>query len=88
MRAFVFVFFKLLLTLRLNNQDAGEESVANLDKIRHANGNITTAELRLNMQKTMQNHAAVFRQADTLQEGKLNIVFLFLTLINLFLFFF
>ncbi|XP_014210642.1 succinate dehydrogenase [ubiquinone] flavoprotein subunit, mitochondrial [Copidosoma floridanum] len=49
--------------------DAGEESVANLDRIRYANGNVTTAELRLNMQKTMQTHAAVFRQADTLQEG-------------------
>ncbi|KAJ8679834.1 hypothetical protein QAD02_015621 [Eretmocerus hayati] len=50
-------------------QDAGEASVANLDSIRHASGNISTAELRLNMQKIMQNHAAVFRQADSLQEG-------------------
>ncbi|XP_058806631.1 succinate dehydrogenase [ubiquinone] flavoprotein subunit, mitochondrial [Phymastichus coffea] len=49
--------------------NAGEESVANLDKVRYANGNISTAELRLNMQKIMQNHAAVFRQADSLQEG-------------------
>ncbi|XP_014223391.1 succinate dehydrogenase [ubiquinone] flavoprotein subunit, mitochondrial [Trichogramma pretiosum] len=51
------------------SQNAGEESVANLDKVRFAKGNISTAELRLQMQKTMQTHAAVFRQADTLQEG-------------------
>ncbi|PSN31842.1 Succinate dehydrogenase [ubiquinone] flavoprotein subunit [Blattella germanica] len=48
---------------------SGEASVANLDSLRHANGSIPTATLRLNMQKTMQTHAAVFRTADTLQEG-------------------
>jgi succinate dehydrogenase (ubiquinone) flavoprotein subunit len=48
---------------------AGEESVANLDWIRHSNGSISTAELRLKMQKTMQTHAAVFREEKTLQEG-------------------
>ncbi|XP_044740596.1 succinate dehydrogenase [ubiquinone] flavoprotein subunit, mitochondrial [Chrysoperla carnea] len=51
------------------SQNAGEASVANLDKIRHANGSISTAALRLNMQKNMQAHAAVFRTAETLQEG-------------------
>ena len=40
---------------------AGEASVANLDKLRFANGSTPTAALRLAMQKTMQNHAAVFR---------------------------
>lgn len=49
--------------------NAGEESVANLDWVRNANGNVSTAELRLSMQKTMQTHAAVFRTAETLQEG-------------------
>lgn len=49
--------------------NAGEESVANLDWVRNANGSVPTADLRLNMQKTMQNHAAVFREAKTLQEG-------------------
>ena len=44
--------------------------MANLDAVRNANGTISTAELRLNMQKTMQTHAAVFREAQTLQEGK------------------
>ena len=41
--------------------NAGEASVANLDKVRFSNGSISTAQLRLKMQKTMQNHAAVFR---------------------------
>lgn len=49
--------------------NAGEESVANLDTVRYANGAIPTADLRLKMQKTMQTHAAVFRDAATLQEG-------------------
>ncbi|RMC15772.1 hypothetical protein DUI87_07976 [Hirundo rustica rustica] len=49
--------------------NAGEESVANLDKLRFANGSIRTSELRLNMQKAMQNHAAVFRTGSVLQEG-------------------
>lgn len=51
-------------------QNAGEETVANLDWVRNANGTISTADLRLTMQKTMQTHAAVFRMAETLQEGK------------------
>lgn len=49
--------------------NAGESSVANLDHLRQANGSVPTATLRLNMQKTMQTHAAVFRTAETLQEG-------------------
>ncbi|KAK7082860.1 hypothetical protein SK128_013781 [Halocaridina rubra] len=49
--------------------NAGEASVANIDKIRFAKGNVSTAELRLAMQKTMQNHAAVFRTGDVLVEG-------------------
>uniref|UniRef100_A0A674CVV0 Succinate dehydrogenase [ubiquinone] flavoprotein subunit, mitochondrial n=1 Tax=Salmo trutta TaxID=8032 RepID=A0A674CVV0_SALTR len=49
--------------------NAGEESVANLDKLRFANGSMRTSEIRLNMQKTMQNHAAVFRTGKVLKEG-------------------
>lgn len=48
---------------------AGEESVANLDKMRFANGTLRTSEIRLNMQKTMQAHAAVFRTGSVLKEG-------------------
>lgn len=43
--------------------------MANLDKLRFAKGNVSTAEIRLNMQKTMQNHAAVFRTGTVLKEG-------------------
>ena len=50
-------------------ENAGEESVANLDWARNANGSIPTADLRLSMQKTMQNHAAVFREEKSLKEG-------------------
>uniref|UniRef100_A0A8C0D8T7 Succinate dehydrogenase [ubiquinone] flavoprotein subunit, mitochondrial n=1 Tax=Balaenoptera musculus TaxID=9771 RepID=A0A8C0D8T7_BALMU len=49
--------------------NAGEESVMNLDKLRFANGSIRTSELRLNMQKSMQSHAAVFRVGSVLREG-------------------
>jgi succinate dehydrogenase (ubiquinone) flavoprotein subunit len=49
--------------------NAGEASVNNLDNLRFANGSISTAQLRLKMQKTMQNHAAVFRTGPVLQEG-------------------
>ncbi|XP_063407838.1 succinate dehydrogenase [ubiquinone] flavoprotein subunit, mitochondrial-like [Mytilus trossulus] len=51
------------------SQNAGEFSVANLDKVRNANGGTTTAELRLAMQKAMQNNAAVFRDGPVLEEG-------------------
>jgi succinate dehydrogenase (ubiquinone) flavoprotein subunit len=50
-------------------QNAGEESVANIDKLRHANGSLSTAEIRLKMQKAMQEHAAVFRDGPTLKAG-------------------
>ncbi|XP_056376722.1 succinate dehydrogenase [ubiquinone] flavoprotein subunit B, mitochondrial [Hyla sarda] len=49
--------------------NAGEESVENLDKLRFANGSTRTSELRINMQKTMQSDAAVFRTGSVLQEG-------------------
>ncbi|XP_074656151.1 succinate dehydrogenase [ubiquinone] flavoprotein subunit, mitochondrial-like [Tubulanus polymorphus] len=50
-------------------QNAGEESVANLDKIRYMDGKTPTADLRLDMQKAMQEHAAVFRDGPSLKEG-------------------
>eukprot|EP01111_Echinosteliopsis_oligospora_P002257 TRINITY_DN1329_c0_g1_i1.p1 TRINITY_DN1329_c0_g1~~TRINITY_DN1329_c0_g1_i1.p1 ORF type:complete len:632 (-),score=169.23 TRINITY_DN1329_c0_g1_i1:64-1959(-) len=49
--------------------DAGAATIANLDKIRFANGPRSTADLRLEMQRVMQNNASVFRQGDVLQEG-------------------
>ena len=40
-----------------------------LDKLRHAKGTRKTAELRLEMQKIMQTHAAVFRTQESMDEG-------------------
>ncbi|KAJ1884631.1 succinate dehydrogenase flavoprotein subunit, partial [Kickxella alabastrina] len=45
------------------------QSIKDLDYARTANGKHTTAEVRLKMQKTMQNHAAVFRTQDVMEEG-------------------
>jgi len=39
------------------------------DRLRHASGSTGTAEIRNNMQRTMQKHAAVFRTGDSMQEG-------------------
>jgi succinate dehydrogenase / fumarate reductase flavoprotein subunit len=44
-------------------------ALSRFDDIRHANGAVPTAELRLEMQKTMQADAAVFRTDKTLAEG-------------------
>lgn len=51
------------------NDSHVEPLLDRFDRLRHANGNIPTAELRLKMQKTMQTHAAVFRTGETLQAG-------------------
>ncbi|CAN5194922.1 succinate dehydrogenase flavoprotein subunit [soil metagenome] len=48
---------------------AGQESIERLDRLRHANGSLPTAELRRRMQRVMQDHAAVFRTGDLLEEG-------------------
>ena len=50
-------------------KDAGNQAYERLEKFRNANGPIPTSELRLNMQKTMQNNCAVFRTAEILEEG-------------------
>jgi succinate dehydrogenase / fumarate reductase flavoprotein subunit len=50
-------------------KNAGEASLERLDKWRYANGSQSTADIRLNMQHIMQEHAAVFRTHETLQEG-------------------
>ncbi|WP_420402826.1 succinate dehydrogenase flavoprotein subunit [Nisaea sp.] len=49
--------------------DAGEFAIARLDKMRHAKGGTRTAEIRLDMQRAMQQHAAVFRTTDLMQDG-------------------
>jgi len=42
--------------------DAGEATIAKLDKMRFADGEHTTAKIRGALQKSMQRHAAVFRK--------------------------
>jgi succinate dehydrogenase / fumarate reductase flavoprotein subunit len=49
--------------------DACDQALANLDRVRHANGSTPTAELRLAMQRAMQQDAAVFRTGETLANG-------------------
>ena len=49
--------------------DAGKNSVDRIEKLRNADGSRPTAEIRLEMQKVMQNHAAVFRTGETLDKG-------------------
>ena len=50
-------------------KDACDRSLANLDRLRHANGDTPTAVIRDRMQRTMQADAAVFRTGETLAEG-------------------
>jgi succinate dehydrogenase / fumarate reductase flavoprotein subunit len=49
--------------------ELAEAGLARFDRIRYADGGTPTAELRLRMQRTMQEHAAVFRTGETLDAG-------------------
>ena len=53
-------------------ETACDQALARFDRIRHAKGTENTATIRLNMQKIMQSHAAVFRTGDVLDEGVLS----------------
>jgi len=48
---------------------AGEESISRLDHFRNAKGKTPTAELRLAMQRAMQEDAGVFRTGEVMQQG-------------------
>jgi len=48
---------------------AGEASLARFDKTRYAKGGTKVADLRDQLQRTMQGHAAVFRNSKSLTEG-------------------
>ena len=53
------------------HKDSEDKALARFDRLRHAqNGKLSTAKIRLHMQKTMQAHAAVFRTQETLDEGR------------------
>ncbi|KFI32258.1 fumarate reductase [Haematobacter missouriensis] len=51
------------------NKASIDKALDRFDHFRHANGSVPTAELRLEMQRTMQADAAVFRTDKTLAEG-------------------
>ncbi|MBC7141588.1 MAG: succinate dehydrogenase flavoprotein subunit [Rhodobacteraceae bacterium] len=51
------------------NTASVDAALDRFDRLRNANGSISTADLRLEMQKTMQADAAVFRTDKTLAEG-------------------
>jgi succinate dehydrogenase / fumarate reductase flavoprotein subunit len=48
---------------------AGEEAIERLDAVRHATGPLKTGEIRMRMQRVMQDNCAVFRTAEILDEG-------------------
>ena len=51
------------------SKDVDDRALERLDRLRYADGGTPTSELRLKMQKTMQDHCAVFRTDETLKEG-------------------
>lgn len=54
---------------RALNEASVDQAMDRFDNLRHAKGGISTAELRNEMQVTMQQDAAVFRTEETLAEG-------------------
>ncbi len=48
---------------------ATDKALDRFDRFRHASGSTSTAEARLEMQKAMQSHCAVFRTGEVLNEG-------------------
>ncbi len=51
------------------NKASVDKAIERFDRFRHMDGGVPTAELRADMQKTMQEDAAVFRTDKTLAEG-------------------
>ncbi|NQU59903.1 MAG: FAD-binding protein, partial [Rhodospirillales bacterium] len=49
--------------------DSADFAIDRLDRLRHASGGTRTSEIRLAMQRTMQDNAAVFRTSEVLSEG-------------------
>ncbi|PXW70074.1 succinate dehydrogenase subunit A [Blastomonas natatoria] len=50
-------------------KDSADLALSRLDHFRNAKGGSPTAQIRMEMQKTMQKHAAVFRDTQLLSEG-------------------
>ncbi len=52
---------------------SSDMALGRLDRFRHAKGAMSTAEIRLRMQKVMQENCAVYRTGETLDEGSTKI---------------
>jgi succinate dehydrogenase / fumarate reductase flavoprotein subunit len=50
-------------------KDAGDLALSRLDRLRNADGDLPTQQIRVSMQQTMQTDAAVFRTQSSLAEG-------------------
>jgi succinate dehydrogenase / fumarate reductase flavoprotein subunit len=50
-------------------KDSADLALSRLDRLRHASGGTSTAQLRLRMQKVMQEDCAVFRTGEVLAQG-------------------
>jgi len=50
-------------------ENSADLALSRLDHYRNANGSTPTADLRLRMQKVMQNNCAVYRTGEVLEEG-------------------
>jgi succinate dehydrogenase / fumarate reductase flavoprotein subunit len=48
---------------------AADTAITRFDRVRHAKGRLKTGEIRVAMQRTMQDHCSVFRTAHVLEEG-------------------
>ena len=51
------------------DNDATDRVLSRFDALRYADGSESSAAIRLEMQKTMQKHAAVFRTGELMSEG-------------------
>lgn len=54
-------------------KNAGEESIAKIEALKHGKGTTPVAKIRKEMQKNMQRNAAVYRIHKTMEEGCKNI---------------
>merc|ERR1711907_597107 len=50
-------------------KNAGEQTITRLEWVRNSKGSIPTADLRMKMQRTMQQYAPVYRNAADLKVG-------------------
>ncbi|HER27213.1 MAG TPA: succinate dehydrogenase/fumarate reductase flavoprotein subunit, partial [Rhodospirillales bacterium] len=57
-------------TLKTLPADSADSALNRLDRLRHADGDSPTSEIRLSLQRAMQQDAAVFRTKETMEQGR------------------